>query len=105
MAKKKALLTDEEIYKLISEEVSANEIKTKSGISIGRLRIMAYKLSIKDKKVYDLPGLFDGRGGKSILYSGTGINISKTKLKDSEFSRGDKFNLVFEEDKIILTKI
>ena len=105
MAKKKALLTDEEIYKLISEEVSANEIKTKSGISIGKLRTMTHKFSLKDKKIYDLPGLYDGRGVKSISYSGTGINISNRNLRDSEFSRGDKFNIVFEENEIILTKI
>lgn len=105
MAKKtgtdnRELLTEEKLRELIDGQVKVEEIVDKYKTSAPGLLKRVYSLSVRDGKMHQLPGLL---GSENVKTSGRGIFIPLNRLKETQV--GDKYNLDFDENKIILQKV
>jgi hypothetical protein len=96
---------EENVFELIKQGVSAKEIEKQTKISRTILKNCIIKISYEDSTFYKVPGLIGGAGKKTIGYTKTGLKISVTKMKKSDFNVDDEFDLKFEDDKIVLTKV
>lgn len=93
------------LRQLINEGKNAEDIRKafdlKSKIP---LRTAVIKLSMMDKKLYELEGLF-GRGiSNEVKYSKLGIRIPDSTIKGS-FTQGDRFRIELKEGEIVLKKV
>jgi hypothetical protein len=90
---------------MIEEGKTAREIIKEFNISPYTLREHLVMLQELDKKVYIIKGLFDHSEKEKPKYHKEGIVFSKEILDKSGFEPGDAFEMVVEDDKIILKKI
>lgn len=90
---------------MIEEGKSAKEIIKEFSISPYTLREHLTMLQELDKKVYFIKGLFDHSDKEKPKIRKEGIVFSKEILDKTGFEPGDAFELIVEEDRIILQKI
>jgi hypothetical protein len=91
---------------MISSGKTAKEIMKVCKISNYTLREHLVLLQEKDKKIYVIEGLFDDRhetDKKPIPKEG--VIFSNKMLENTDFKSGDAFEMIVEEDKIILKKL
>ena len=97
------------LEELIKQGKNAKEIMQKLDISRWTLKEHLLILQNRNKKYYEIPGLFDDAGGertaKSVHYQREGVIFSAKMLEKTGFQAGDEFEMIVEKDRIILKKI
>jgi hypothetical protein len=94
----------DKLRKMIEEGKTAEEITEEFNISPYTLREHLVMLQNLDKKIYVVEGLFDYSRVDKAKVKKEGIVFSKEMLENTGFSPGDAFEMVVEEDRIILKK-
>lgn len=95
----------DKLRRMINEGKKAKEIIKELNISPYTLWEHLRMLQEEDKKVYIVKGLFDDPEGEKPKVRQTGIVFSKEVLEQTGFTPGDSFEMVVEDDKIVLKKI
>jgi hypothetical protein len=90
---------------MIEEGKTAKEIIQEFNISPYTLREHLAMLQELDKKVYIIKGLFDHSEKEKPKFRKEGIVFSKEILDKSGFEPGDAFEMIVEDDRIVLKKI
>lgn len=91
---------------MIAEGYTAKQIMKEFKISPYTLKEHLAMLQEKDKKIYVIKGLFDHPEEEHRApVKKEGIVFSKKILDASGFEPGDAFEMIVEDDKIILKKI
>ena len=92
---------------LILQKKNAKEIMKILGISLWSLKEQLLLLEHKDKKFYDIPGLYDSdlQKYKEVSLTKEGILITDELLRKTGFQEGDECELIIETDKIIIKKL
>ncbi len=96
------------LRQMIKENWSANEIMRALKISRYTLYEHLLLLQDEDNKLYEVPGLFDPQEGgahRKVGYKREGVVFSEGMLQHSGFKPGDTFEMIVEEDRIILKKL
>lgn len=93
------------LREMIENGQSAKEIMKEFKISPYTLWEHLTMLQQQDKKVYFIKGLFDDPEAEKAKIRKTGVVFSKEVLEKTGFSPGDAFEMIVEEDRIILKKI
>jgi len=91
---------------MIANGKTAKEIMKACKISGYTLREHLVLLQEKDKKIYVIEGLFNEKpeeGKKPIPKEG--VIFSNKMLEKTDFKSGDAFEMIVEEDQIILKKL
>ena len=85
---------------------NAKEIMAEMGIrNIQSIRNAVLRLSIQDKKLYEVKRLFgDGNRDGSLKFGKSGLTLSKTRLESLGFKMEDKFDVVGDNGNIVLKK-
>lgn len=94
----------DKLRKMIEEGKTAKEITKEFKISPYTLREHLTMLQEMDKKVYLIKGLFDHSEKEKPTIRKEGIVFSKKMLDKVGFDPGDCFEMIVEEDRIILKK-
>jgi hypothetical protein len=94
----------DKLRKMIEEGKTAKEITEEFQISPYTLREHLMMLQNLDKKIYVVKGLFDYSKGKEPKIKKEGIVFSKEMLEKSGFTPGDCFEMVVEQDRIVLKR-
>ena len=94
----------EKLRKMIEDGKSAKEITKEFKISPYTLREHLMMLQDLDKKIYVIKGLFNYSQEKEVKVKKEGIIFSKEMLEKTGFTPGDSFEMIVEDDKIILKK-
>ena len=97
----------DKLREMIEKGMTAKEIMKELKISRYTLREHLVMLQEKDEKLYVINGLFDDpEADKSAAkVKKEGIIFSKDMLEKTGFSAGDAFEMIVEEDRIILKRI
>ncbi|MFP4588182.1 MAG: AbrB/MazE/SpoVT family DNA-binding domain-containing protein [Desulfohalobiaceae bacterium] len=95
----------EKLRELIQQGKTAKEIMKELGISSWSLREHILMLQRQDKKFYDVQGLRSVDWHQQPHHIQEGIIFSPKMLEKTGFKPGDEFELIVEEDRIILKKI
>jgi hypothetical protein len=95
----------DKLRRMIEEGKTAKEIIKEFNISPYTLREHLVMLQNQDKKVYIINGLFDQSETEKPKQRKEGIVFSKEILDKSGFEPGDAFEMIVDDDKIILKKI
>ena len=95
----------DKLREMINEGKTAREIMKEFRISPYTLWEHLRMLQEKDKKVYYVKGMFDDPEAEKPKSRQVGVVFSKEMLEKSGFTPGDAFELIVEEDQIILKKI
>lgn len=95
----------DKLRRMIEEGKTAKEIIQEFNISPYTLQEHLVMLQNQDKKVYIIKGLFDQPEKEKPKFRKEGIVFSKEILDKSGFEPGDAFEMIVEEDKIVLKKI
>jgi hypothetical protein len=95
----------DKLRKMIEEGKTAKEIQEEFSISPYTLREHLVMLQELDKKVYFIKGLFGPAQKEKPNVKAEGIVFSKAILEKTGFEPGDAFEMIVEEDRIILKKI
>jgi hypothetical protein len=94
----------DKLRKMIEEGKTAKEITKEFKISPYTLREHLTMLQELDKKVYLVKGLFDHSDKEKPTIRKEGIVFSEKMLDKVGFDPGDCFEMIVEEDRIILKK-
>ena len=94
----------DKLRKMIEEGKTAKEITKEFKISPYTLREHLVMLQNLDKKIYVVKGLFDYSQAEESKVKKEGIVFSKEMFEKTGFSPGDCFEMIVEEDRIILKK-
>lgn len=89
---------------MIEQGKTAKEIMKHFKISPYTLSEHLTLLQRLDKKIYVVRGLFDDPDAEKTKAAKAGIVFSKEMLEKTGFTPGDAFEMVIEEDRIILKK-
>jgi len=95
----------DKLRKMIEEGKTVKEILKEFKISPYTLREHLAMLQELDKKVYIIKGLFDHSETEKAKVPKEGIVFSEEILEKTGFEPGDAFEMVVEDDKIILKKV
>lgn len=95
----------DKLREMINEGKRAKEIMKEFKISPYTLWEHLRMLQELDKKVYYVRGLFDNPEEEKTKARQVGVVFSKEMLEKSGFAPGDAFELIVEEEQIILKKI
>ncbi len=95
----------DKLRQMINEGKRAKEIMKEFRISPYTLWEHLRMLQDLDKKVYYVKELFDDPEAEKPKSRQVGVVFSKEMLENSGFTPGDAFELIVEEDQIILKKI
>lgn len=97
----------DQLRQMIEAGKDAKEIMKSLKISKYTLREHLFMLQENDDKVYVINGLFDHPEAEqsSISENVEGIIFPKEMLEKTGFSSGDSFEMIVEEDRIILKRI
>jgi hypothetical protein len=68
------------------------------------LKSKLFDLSTKYDKIFRLSGAF-GKLSDKVSLGKNGIRIAKKHFDDTSYTKGDKFKLKIEDDRIILTRV
>jgi len=90
---------------LIKQGKTAKEIMKELSISSWSLKEQLLMLQHKDKTYYEIPGLQDLSREKHPSYTREGIIFSPKMLEKTGFKPGDEFEMIVEQDRIILRKL
>jgi hypothetical protein len=93
------------LREMIEAGKTAKEITQEFKISPYTLREHLVMLQNLDQKVYVVEGLFDYSQEKKSKVKKEGIVFSKEMLEKTGFTPGDAFEMMVEDDRIILKKI
>ncbi len=96
------------LRELIQANSTANEIMKDLQISRYTLYEHLLMLQDEDRKFYEIPGLFDEPSTeekKWWKYKKDGVIFSEKMLEYSGFKPGDAFEMIVEEDRVILKKV
>jgi hypothetical protein len=94
----------DKLRKMIEEGKTAKEITKEFKISPYTLREHLTMLQELDKKVYLIKGLFDHSEKEKPTIRKEGIVFSEKMLDKAGFEPGDSFEMIVEEDRIVLKK-
>ena len=99
-------ISDKALLKVIQTYKSAEKICKEAGITLKTLQTRVAKLTYKNflANPSDIVGLYRPVSN-TVKLNQNSIIIPKTKLEDSDFETGDKFELEINDSRIILTKI
>ncbi len=98
----------ERLRQLIQDGRTAKEIMKELKISKYSLYEHLLMLEDEDRKLYTIEGLFEIPGEeerKWMKYKKNGVIFSERMLEFTGFKPGDAFEMVVEEDRVILKKI
>jgi hypothetical protein len=95
----------EKLRGMIEQGKTAKEITKEFKISPYTLREHLVMLQDLDKKIYVVEGLFDYSQDEKPKIKKEGIVFSKEMLEKTGFSLGDCFEMIVEEDRIVLKRI
>lgn len=93
------------LREMIAKGMTAEEITKKLKISPFTLREHLVMLQERDKRIYVIKGLFDYSEVQESKVKKEGIVFSKEMLEKTGFTPGDAFEMIVEDDQIILKKI
>ena len=96
------------LRQLIKEQKGAKEIMKELQISRYSLYEQLLMLQDEDNELYDIPGLLDPptlEEKRWWKYKKDGVIFSERMLEYAGFKPGDAFEMVVEEDRVILKKI
>ncbi|ACV68342.1 AbrB/MazE/SpoVT family DNA-binding domain-containing protein [Desulfohalobium retbaense] len=96
------------LRRLIQEGKTAREIMKEMKISKYTLHEQVLMLQRRDKQIYEIPGLLEApcpEISKWKRYKKQGVIFSEKMLEASGFKPGTAFEMIVEEDRIILKKI
>lgn len=96
------------LRRLIQEGKTAQEITKELKISKYTLKEQILMLQRKDKTIYEVPGLLEPESpekSKWKRYKNQGVIFSEKMLEATGFRPGDAFEMIVEDDRIILKKI
>jgi hypothetical protein len=94
----------DKLRSMIEAGKTAKEITEEFQISPYTLREHLVMLQNLDKKVYFIEGLFDYSEAQKPKIKKEGIIFSREMLEKTGFAPGDCFEMVVEQDRIILKK-
>jgi hypothetical protein len=94
----------DKLRKMIEDGKTAKEITEEFQISPYTLREHLVMLQNLDKKIYVVEGLFDYSRAEKPKVKKEGIIFSKEMFEKTGFAPGDCFEMVVEQDRIILKK-
>lgn len=95
----------DKLREMIAKGMTAKEITKEFKISPYTLREHLVMLQELDKKIYLIKGLFNYSQAEEAKVKKEGIVFSKEMLEKSGFTPGDYFEMIVEEDRIILKRI
>jgi hypothetical protein len=95
----------DKLRKMIEDGKTVKEILKEFKISPYTLREHLTMLQELDKKVYIIKGLFDHSETEKPKVHKEGIVFSQEILDKTGFEPGDAFEMIVEDDKIILKKV
>jgi hypothetical protein len=95
----------EKLRELIEQGKTAKEIMKELSISRWSLKEHLLMLQHEDKRYYEIPGLHEPGRDPHPSYTREGIIFSPKMLDKTGFKPGDEFEMIVEEDRIILRKI
>lgn len=96
------------LRRLIQEGKTAQEIMKEFKISRYTLQEHVLMLQRKDKTIYEIPGLLETESpevSKWKRYKNQGVIFSEKMLEATGFRPGDAFEMIVEDDRIILKKM
>ncbi len=96
-----------ELRKCIESDLHVDEVMKKLNLSSKQtLRKHLLRLMNEDKKYYDIRGLAERNVNPTVHKNGIlRLNLEGFSINDQEILPGDSFEMSFEENRIILTKI
>jgi hypothetical protein len=95
----------EKLRKLIQEGKTAKEIMKELSISSWSLKEHLLLLQRQDKQFYDVQGLKSVDWQQQPHHIQEGIIFSPRMLEKTGFKPGDEFEMIVEQDRIILKKL
>jgi hypothetical protein len=95
----------DQLRQLIKQGKTAKEIMKELSISRWSLIEHLLMLQSEDKTFYEIEGLSQASREKHTSLAREGIIFSPKMLEKSGFKPGDRFEMIVEEDRIILQKI
>ena len=95
----------DKLREMIESGKTAKEIMKEFKISPYTLGEHLTMLQKEDGKIYVIKGLFEDPEAEKTKTKQTGIVFSKEVLDKTGFTPGDAFEMIVEEDRIILKKI
>ena len=93
------------LREMIAKGMTAKEITKEFKISPYTLREHLVMLQELDKKIYVIKGLFNYSQVEEVKVKKEGIVFSKEMLEKTGFTPGDCFEMIVEQDRIILKRI
>jgi hypothetical protein len=95
----------DKLREMIEKGMNSKEITQELQISPYTLREHLVMLQELDKKIYVIKGLFDYSQAEKPKVKKEGIVFTKEMLEKTGFTPGDCFEMVVEEDQIILKRV
>ena len=98
-------VSDNELLKLIERHLDADQICKIANISLKTLQTRVAKLTYKNLIPHpsSIAGLYKPTS-RTVKLNQNSIIIPKNKLEGSAFDTGDRFEITFDQQRIILTK-
>ena len=84
----------DKLRKLIQEGKTANEIIEELAISPWSLKEHLLMLQQRDKRTYEIEGLYDRDGEKRLSYVNEGVIFSPEMLRQTGFDAGGEFEMI-----------
>lgn len=99
-----AKISDKALLKIIRENPHADKICEKTNITLKTLQTRVAKLTYthKLKNPSEIKGLYKPHP-KVVRFNQNSIIIPKTRIEESVFRPGDRFEVTFDQKKIVLT--
>jgi hypothetical protein len=95
----------DKLREMIAKGMTAKEITKEFKISPYTLREHLVMLQNLDKKIYVIKGLFNYSQVEESRVKKEGIVFTKEMLEKAGFTPGDCFEMIVEEDRIILKRV
>ncbi len=95
----------DKLREMIEKGMTSKEITQELQISPYTLREHLVMLQELDKKIYVIKGLFNYSQAETSKVKKEGIVFTKEMLEKTGFTPGDCFEMVVEEDRIILKRV
>ena len=95
----------DKLREMIEKGMTAKEITKALKVSPFTLREHLVMLQELDNKIYVIDGLFNYSQAETSKVKKEGIVFSKEMLEKTGFTPGDAFEMIVEDDQIILKKI
>ena len=101
-----AKISDKALLKVIHAHMDADKICEQTNITLKTLQTRVARLTYNNKlkRPSDIKGLYKPHT-KVVRFNQNSIIIPKTRIEESSFRPGDKFEVTFDSKKIVLVKM